>query len=194
MERQRVFKNVIIGALVICVVVLSVAFATFTQALTIVGTAKLSSASDNWNVKISEVETLGVTGYATQDTGSNYSVGTDGSTSASFSCTFKAPGDTCTASGTLKNLGTINAKYAGATLAVTKAGTEQTVSGLTYNDTDITATLTPPTGWTVNTTSLAQNDSGNFTLEIKANDNATFESEVTYVVTATFNFDQADGQ
>lgn len=188
MERQRVFKNVIIGVLVVCVVCLSVAFAAFSQALTIVGTAKTASASSNWNVKITSVSALGTTGYAT---GSADTVDSAGVATVNFTCDIVAPGDTCTLDGTISNLGSVKAKYTSVTLEVT--GGTGTVSGNTYTDGDITVTLTPPTGWIANTTVLdkAGTATGDFSVLVSANTDATFTTATTYTITATFNFEQA---
>ncbi len=182
MEKQRTAKNIVIGVLLACVLCLSVAFAAFTQVLKITGTAKVTSATTNWNVKFTGVDTTATSGYATASADT-----ISGSTETiTFTCSVKAPGDVCTLKGTVTNLGSIKAKYTNASLTVT--GGSGTTSGNTYTDDDVTIELTPLTTNTV----LDANGTGSVSLTVTANDDATLETETTYTITASITFEQAD--
>lgn len=185
MEKQRALKNTVIGVLLVCVLCLSVAFAGFSQALSITGTAKVTSATTNWNVKFTSVDALGTDGYAT---GSADTI-TGSAETITFTCNVKAPGDACTLNGEIKNLGSIKAKYTSVSFNVT--GGTGSVNGTEYTDDDVTITLTPPALWTANTTVLNTNDTGDFSLALTVEDDAALATAKTYTITATFNFAQA---
>lgn len=184
MEKQRGFKNVIIGVLLVAVFCLSVAFATFSQILSIEGTATVKSATSNWNIRFSAVEAINTSGYAV---GTPSSSSTSSQESITFTCDLMAPNDSCTLAGIISNAGTINATYTGVTL---KVGND-TLSSTSYEDDDVEIALTLP-AWTADQTVLEQNDSGSFSLKVTAKEDASFETEKSYSITATFNFEQAD--
>lgn len=184
MEKKRSLNNIVIGVLLVCVLCLSVAFAGFSQTLNVTGTANITSASTNWNVKFTAVEALDTDGYATGSAGTI----TGSSESITFSCEVKAPGDACTLNGTISNLGSIKALYSGVTLKVNNAAEADNV----FEDNDVTITLTPPATWTANTTTLATNDNGEFSVALEVGADATLASDKTYSITVSFDFDQAD--
>lgn len=184
MEKKRTLNNIVIGVLLVCVLCLSIAFAGFSQVLNVTGTANITSASQNWNVKFTSVEALSTEGYAT---GSSSSI-TGSSESITFGCDVKAPGDTCKLTGTISNLGSVKAKYKGVTLKVNNTTEEDNV----FTDSDVTITLTPPASWTANTTVLATNDEAEFDVELVVGANAALATAKSYSITVSFSFDQAD--
>lgn len=187
MEKQRMLKNIVIGVLLVAVISLSVSFAAFTQMLTINGTTTVKSAASNWNIKFSSVNAINTTGYAVGTPTSNSTTSQEAIT---FTCDLMAPGDTCSLSGTIKNAGSIKAKYTGVTLKVS----DTVAANNSFEDSDVSINLIAPATWVANTTVLSTNDTGDFTLNVSAKDSATFTSAKTYTITATFNFDQAENE
>ena len=149
-------KNIIIGALLAIVLVMTVAFAAFSTSLTITDTA---STAKKWEIKITSIEKT--SGTAT-DVPYNATSATDGTRvvndlSANFKAQFVSPGDSATYTVTVKNNGTLAAKVSN--IAFTNGNTDaitNTYTGIAQNDTlaaGESTTFTVTTTYTSNVTS-----------------------------------------
>lgn len=190
MNKERNYKNAVIFVLLLSVIVLSVAFAAFSTNLQVSGTTKVLSSTNSWNIAFESASaTKG--GYATS-TASDVTGGK--TTTIQFDCEIASDADSCTLKGTIKNYGKINAKYTGYEL---KLGENTQTAQTEVSNDDVKVIYTKPLNWAENTTVLDTDDSGEFTLEIKAQPGIVFpEGEETpakeYTVSLTFKFEQAE--
>lgn len=99
-------KNILIGALLFAIVIMSVGYAAFATQFEINGGATIGG---NWNVEIVGI-TPQITGTASDETA------TFTATTATFAATLMKPGDSITYTITVKNKGTIDAKLSSITL------------------------------------------------------------------------------
>ena len=105
MDRSKNYVVFGVLALVVSLVAVSLAYAGFTQTLTINGTATVKAAS--WNVHFANVTNKQVTGTAEWDT----QPAQDGATKiGDYSVTLKTPGDKASFEFDVVNDGTFNAK------------------------------------------------------------------------------------
>lgn len=117
-------KNIIIIGLVLIFLLMTIGYASFTQLLSINGTAGIDSS---WNVHIKSIV---VSGSSSGGTSRSASVSDDGY-SASFDVSLISPGDYVTYTVTVENTGTINAMVADS--GITFSGIDQMNL---YNDQD----------------------------------------------------------
>lgn len=168
MEKQRRANTVIVCGLMLVIAAMSVGFAALSQRLDINGTAVVKSASNSWNVYFSDVNTTGgEVGSGKWTSAPSVSTDTDNTGSnnkISFACELVAPGDACSVTATVKNGGTIAAKYTGYTFKVD--GKAETGTSVTL-DSGAVVTITPAADWTEDTTVLNQNDSGTFIVKME---------------------------
>lgn len=95
-------KNIVLIVLALLIVGIAVAYAAFSQKLTINGTANIDSA---WNVKITDITLDSSSVGATEESTASY---TD--TSATFNVKLGKPGDKAVYKVTVANAGTVDAK------------------------------------------------------------------------------------
>jgi hypothetical protein len=131
-------KNKLLVAAVVLVGLASVAYAAFTQTLTINGTGNVTG---DWSVAITNITRTSATG-ATDTTAPTYNA-----TSATFSTDLAYPGATATYAVTVTNSGSIDAKLGainGLSAANAAAPTyvQYTVTGVTANTTTLAAGAT----------------------------------------------------
>ncbi len=119
-------KNVMIAMLLAVLVVMAVAYAAFSTALTINGTATISSS---WDVKFDSTKTSGTGVIATtigKTGGTAPSGGTiaysNGDTTATLGATLYQPGDTVVYTLTVKNSGSLAATLGTPTMTATSGG------------------------------------------------------------------------
>lgn len=143
MERKN--KNFLIGGLIALVFIMAVAFAAFTQTLTISGQ---SSSTANWNLSFSSATANAACGSTvTSDCGTVTSF-SSGATSINFETKFSSPGHSVTYTVVVKNSGNVNAKLNNLTSTPSNSSSLITysVTGMTAGTTTIaagsTATLT----------------------------------------------------
>ena len=163
-------RNKILIAAVAVIGLASVAYAAFSQVLTINGTG---TATGSWDVKITGITTQSSTGTT------NASAPTYNATSATFSTNLQYPGATATYRVTVTNNGTIPAKLG-------------TIDGLaTANAASPTYITYAIAGVTANTTTLAANGGTN-TIDVTVTwDSASSPSTVGETKTATLEFNYA---
>lgn len=192
MEKQKKINTLVICGLLIVIGGMTVGFAALSQRLDINGTATVKNATSSWNVLFSEVKNdkTGTASWATTPAISTVSEGNTGSSNTiTFACDLVAPGDSCTATATIKNGGSLKAKYDGYTFKVNNenvTGTSKTLPS------GAVVTVTPAPDWTANTTALAANDTGSFVIEMKLPTSVTSlpeENEATKV-SLSINFSQ----
>lgn len=94
-------KNILIGALIIAILVMSIGYAALMQQLTINGTANITG---NWDVKITDITTRVLTNASIKEGSPTF---TD--TSATFDVDLEAPGASATFDITIKNSGKLDA-------------------------------------------------------------------------------------
>ena len=98
-------KNILIGALIFAIVVMSVGYAAFATTLNINGNATIAGS---WDVEITGI-TPAITGTASDATASFTT------TTATFNATLMKPGDSITYTITIENKGNIDAKLSSIT-------------------------------------------------------------------------------
>jgi len=98
-------KNIVIGALIFAICVMSIGYAALSTTLTINGTATISQ---DWNVAITDIAVDTTNSSASDTYTSNSATHTD--TTATFDVTLKQPGAYVTYDITIKNKGTIDAE------------------------------------------------------------------------------------
>jgi hypothetical protein len=138
-------RNKIVAAALVLVAVASVAYAAFSQNLTINGTG---NASGNWDVEVISITKTSGTGESDH----NSVAPSFNATSATFNVDLAYPGATATYDVVMKNKGNINAKVSSipdltATNAADPADVKFTVTGPAVNDpltpgSTVTATVT----------------------------------------------------
>lgn len=192
MEKQRRINTLVICGLIAVVTVMSIGFATLSQQLLISGTTTVKSSSSSWNVYFSQV-TPTIAGNANFTT--SPAISTDSTLSGSnnkitFACELTAPGDSCTVTAEITNGGTLNALYKGYTFSV--GGTTQTGTSVTL-DSGAIVTVTPATGWTADTTTLASKDTGTFVIKMELPSTVTSlpSTDEETTVELTIDFEQA---
>ena len=123
-------KNLIIGMLLAVVVIMGVAYAAFSTALTITSTANVTAS---WNVAFDTTKKSGTGVVSTTGgaTGGTISYSNNGQTATISATGLTKPGDSATYTLTIKNTGSIKAALGTPTLT----GTSCTVSGLTCTTT-----------------------------------------------------------
>lgn len=163
-------QKLIIGALVI-VGLASIAYAAFSQSLTINGTG--TTAAD-WDVKITGISVASSNG-ATQVNGSP----TFNATSATFDVELAHPGASATFDVAIANEGTVDAILDSITPDIA------TINGAA--PTDLTFTVT---GVTAGTTTLDAGATNTATVKVEWNPNSTVVSTQTKTATITLNYVQ----
>ena len=101
-------KNIIIGALLVVILIMSVGYSTFATQLTLNGTAQIIG---EWNVKITDIETMDISEGC--DAGDIQFT----NTTVAFNAKLKKPGDVITYVITIENAGTIDATLENVTFA-----------------------------------------------------------------------------
>ena len=172
-------QNIVLGVLAVGLIGITVAYASLSQNLTIIGTAKVAAAT--WDVHFEGMNAGTATGYATLPTTGKLAA--SGTSVSGNIGTLKAPGDTITYTFNVKNAGSINAKISSITApkltcAPVASGGSQAVANnvcanLTYT---IEYTSESPKTIAVGNT-LTSGASKNITLKIVNSSNATLASE-----------------
>ena len=162
-------QKIIIGALII-VGLSSIAYAAFSQSLTINGTGTTTA---DWDVKITGITTVGSTG-ATQVNGSP----TFTATSATFDVELAHPGASAEYEVTVENDGSIDAKLDSLT---------DIASINSASPTDITYTVS---GVTAGTTTLPAGSTNTVTVKVTWNPASTITSTQSKTATLTLNYVQ----
>ncbi len=122
-------KNIIIGALLVVILIMSVGYSAFATQLTLNGTAQIIG---EWNVKITGIETM------------NISEGCDAgalqftNTTVTFNAKLKKPGDVITYVITIENAGTIDATLSNVTIT---SDEENGSPAIMYETTELASTL-----------------------------------------------------
>lgn len=162
-------KTVVIVGVLIAIIAMSIAYASFASNLSVTGTARIDT---NWDVEIKSIEATSTTGQA-KDNGASTTKVNDGGLSAIFDCTLTQPGDSITYTVTVENKGNINATLKSGTYKLVTPDNNLTPSGSeNYNTGLVTFALsgTPATN-------LGKSGSGSNT--------TTFDVVVTYDENAT---------
>lgn len=195
MEKQRRINTFVICGLMIVLGAMTVGFAALSQRLDINGTALVKSVSSSWNVHFSNVDTSnGLAGSGTWSTAPSISsdASNNGSSNKiSFGCELVAPGDSCEVTATIKNGGSITAKYAGYSLTID--GESKTGTSVTLDD-HVVVTVTPAVDWVANTTELSQNGTGNFVIkmELPSTTEELPSEQSNHTISLSINFEQKD--
>lgn len=197
MEKNNSVKIIAVVALVVAVIGLSVAYASFASNLTVTGTATVSSTWDiEWTTPSGAKTGYATVGSLALSSGNQAITGTIGD--------LIAPGDTITWTWNVENKGNINASLTGVTLAslscapgtgssATSSEATSFCSNLeieyTYGGTKITS------GTTGLTTALNTGDSKAVTMKItyKESTTSTISGPIAVSLTATptFSYSQA---
>lgn len=182
MEQKRKNKNILIFVLLIAVASLSIAFATFSQELSIEGVVKILSQG-TWDISFEKIKSFNTSGYAT-GTGSK----TETEKTITFSCEFVAYGDTCSLTAVIANRGDIDAIFKGYQLIVTENGQE------VYNDTELNfsdETITIDFENTMAIDSLlSSGDRKDASFTVKLNDDGYAATTDVYTIKIKYNFEQ----
>ena len=164
-------KNALIGALLAVVLVMAVGYAAFAQQLTINGSAEINSRWDIHMVQNEDGHTATATPASTMGTTPENANVTVSGTTATLTATLKSPGDSVTYVIPIKNAGTLNAKYDGATM-----------SGSDFNLNSATAQTS------------ATSTSKNIKYEITQEPGATLDAGAWDTVTIKLTYESYDGQ
>ena len=162
MEKQKKINTIVICGLLLVVGAMTIGFAALSQRLNIEGTANVKNASSSWNVFFSNVSS-DKTGTGEFTDGPEINT-TASSNKITFACDLAAPGDSCTVTATIKNGGTTSAKYKGYTLKVNNEDVTETSKVLSSG---AKITVTPAASWTADTTVLAKDETGTFTIKME---------------------------
>lgn len=112
-NREEKLKNMVIGVLVAIIFIMGLGYATFTQQLTINGTAEVTS---RWDVHIKSLvadktaSSVTEGGSVRYTTAGNISSSVKNANTAEFSTALVSPGDTVVYTVTVENSGTLDAK------------------------------------------------------------------------------------
>lgn len=164
-------KTVVIVGVLIAIIAMSIAYASFASNLSVTGTAKIDT---NWDVEIKSIVATSTTGQA-KDNGASTTKVNDGGLSAIFDCTLTQPGDSITYTVTVENKGNINAALKTGTYKLVTPDNNLTPSNLGSENFD-TGLVTFALSGTPSA-SLGKTGSGNST--------TTFDVVVTYDGSAT---------
>lgn len=179
MEKRKDFRNVMMIALVVAILVMSVGYAALSQRLTVNGTATIEDAK--WKVRITDIafdETNSTITESTQTLDPAESATGEGSTGAKFDVALGAPGDKAVYTVTVKNLGTIEAELEAITDLTTINAEEPS---------DIKFTVTPAAA---NAATLAANETHTYTITVEWLNNVDGNEMPTVTEkTATIHFD-----
>ena len=158
---EDMHKSSIIMVLLAVVFVMAIGYATFSQQLTINGTASIDSS---WDVHI---EDIAVNGTTLDGNNVSATVGDD-KLSASFQAELVSPGSSVTYDVTVKNGGTLNAKLESITFTDdNNDAIEYSYAGITQNDVinvDGTQTFTVTVKFNDTYTSTPANKTSNLTM------------------------------
>jgi len=127
MRQERSSQNLVIVLLAIAVLAMTVGFATYSQNLTITGTATFKKAS--WSVQFDDT-TWDESGSSTGVSSSAHNVGT---TAATYTVTLNKPGDVFTFDLDVKNAGTIDAKLTEIDLTNSQSSAAYISHSVTYD-------------------------------------------------------------
>ena len=105
-------KNILIGALIFAIVIMSVGYAAFATTLNINGSATIAGS---WDVEITGITPV-ISGTASEDPASSFTP-----TTATFAAKLMKPGDSITYTVDIENKGTIDAKLNSITLTPQQA-------------------------------------------------------------------------
>lgn len=169
-------KNILIGALLFAIVIMSVGYAAFATQFQINGSATIGG---DWDVEIVSI-TPQITGTAVDEPASSFTA-----TTATFSAKLMKPGDSITYTITVKNKGTIDAKLSSITL------TPQTTVSASGEGSD--AILYDIVSQPAADSELAAGESVDIVVKVTYDANVTTVPEVTTrAFTGVFEYVQAD--
>ena len=162
-------KTVVIVGVLIAIIAMSIAYASFASNLSVTGTARIDT---NWDVEIKSIVATSTTGQA-KDNGASTTKVNDGGLSAIFDCTLTQPGDSITYTVTVENKGNINAALKTGTYKLVTPDDNLTPSGKENYDAGLVTFALSGTP----ATNLGKSGSGSNT--------TTFDVVVTYDGNAT---------
>ncbi len=183
MEKKKDFRNGLMVALVVAIVVMSVGYAALSQRLTVNATATVGDAK--WKVRITDIafdsaKSSVTTDATTQSLNPEEQVEGEGSTGAKFNVTLAKPGDKAVYNITVSNLGTIDAELDQIT---------DLVALNAENPTDIIYTVTEDN---TNSSILAPNGTHKYTVTVEWKSDSVAIPEVTEKATTIyFDYQQA---
>lgn len=183
MHQRKKMRNIIIIVLLILVFTMSIAYAGFSQLLTVNGTAKLINQG-TWDLAFENISTMNTTGYATGTRSRD-----ETEKNIVFSCEFVAYGDSCSFTANLSNRGTIDAILKSYQITISENGAE-VYSGDNLNFTDETITVDFTNNLDVNS-SLPAGNKEEVGISVSLNPDAQAAATDNYSIKISYNFEQA---